>query len=69
MTWILFIITVTVNGYAVQRVSEHDTMQSCFEQRTAVVHKLGKPHLNHYQAVCVTGTEDSVTAQHSVEDL
>jgi len=54
MTWILFVITVTANGYAVQRVSEHSTMQACFAQRTSVVHTLGKTVDNNYQAVCVT---------------
>jgi len=54
MIYILFILTATANGYAVQLVSEHDTMQDCFAQRTAIVHKLGKPHDNGYQALCVT---------------
>ena len=60
MIYILFILTVTANGYSVQKVSEHDTMQSCFEQRTAVVHKLGKPHDNGYQALCVTRSKTDV---------
>jgi len=56
MTWILFLITVTVNGYSVQQISSHDTMQNCFQQRTAIVHQLGKPVDNNYQAVCITSS-------------
>jgi len=54
MTWILFVITVTLNGYAVQQVSTHSTMQACFAQRTDIVNTLGKPVEHNYQAVCVT---------------
>ena len=57
MIYILFILTVTANGYAVQLVSTHDTMQSCFSQRTQIVHKLGKPYDNNYQALCVTSSK------------
>ena len=54
MTWILFVITVTLNGYAVQLISEHNSMQDCFAQRTEIVHTLGKPTDNNYQALCIT---------------
>jgi len=59
MTWILFVITVTANGYAVQLVNTHSTMQNCFEQRTEIVHELGKPVDNNYQALCVTSSKSN----------
>ena len=54
MTWTLFIITLTINGYSIQVLDTHSSMQKCFAQREAIVRTLGKPTLGDYQAVCIS---------------
>jgi len=54
MTWTLFIITLTANGYSIQTVDTHASMAQCFAQREHIVRSLGKPIHNDYQAVCVS---------------
>ena len=51
MTWILFVIIMDSNGWAVVADSKHNNMMDCFKRRDVVVEKLGTPIIN-YQAVC-----------------
>ena len=51
MTWLLFVILMDAEGYAIKLDSMHTTMESCFEQRERIVQYMGEPIVN-YQAVC-----------------
>ena len=51
MTWVLFVIIMSAEGFAVHVDSQHKTMLECFERREFIVSKLGQPIVN-YQDVC-----------------
>lgn len=51
MTWIVFVILMSSEGWEVIADSKHDSMISCFERREAIVQQLGEPIVN-YQVVC-----------------
>lgn len=51
MTWILFVIIMSAEGFAVTIDSQHKDMLACFERREFIVSKLGQPIVN-YQVVC-----------------
>ena len=54
MVWSLFLIVTMPFNYAVQHISDYETMEECFKVREEIVTEAGNTVEKGYQAVCVT---------------
>ena len=59
--YILFIILLSSSSdsYGIQRHSDHNRMDQCFEARDLYVEKTGRPIVN-YQAICVLRKHEKI---------
>jgi hypothetical protein len=52
MSYLLFLIILTTNGFDVQVVDTFETMDDCFVAREQIVQQIGRP-IENYQSVCI----------------
>ena len=52
MVWVLMLIAVEADMFYIRGMGIHNSMDSCFRARQALVEEIGRPIVN-YQTLCI----------------